>query len=114
MKNDKIKVLEVCHGLAHGGIETFVLSVVENIDKRRFQVDFALATDYPQFHEERVRQNGNRIFKTKNLGSLKDNLLHFIRLVKLCREEDYDVLHTHIDFFNGVNLFAAWACWCPG
>lgn len=108
MENCKIKVLEVMHGLAHGGIESFVLSVIENIDTSHFQVDIALASDFPQFHEERVLANGNRIFRTKNLGSIKDNVLHFIRLVKLIRKEKYDVVHTHIDYFNGVNLLAAW------
>lgn len=108
MEKDKVKVLEVLHGLAHGGIESFVLSLTENIDKEKFQVDFALATDYPQFHEERVLANGNRIFKTKNLGSLKDNCLHMIRLAKLIRKEKYDVVHCHIDYFNGINLLAAW------
>lgn len=108
MRSEKVKVLEVMHGLAHGGIESFVLSVIENIDDSRFQVDIALASDFPQFHEERVIANGNRIFRTKNLGSVKNNLLHFIRLVKLIRKEKYDVVHTHIDYFNGVNLLAAW------
>lgn len=108
MENGKIKVLEVLHGLAHGGIESFVMSITENIDTDKFMVDYALATDFPQFHEDRVRADGNRIFKTKNLGSIKDNWLHFIRLVKLIRKEKYDVVHTHVDFFNGVNLLAAW------
>lgn len=108
MKNEKIKVLEVMHGLAHGGIESFVLSVIENIDSSRFQVDIALASDFPQFHEERVIANGNKIFRTKNLGSMKNNIIHFVRLVKLIRKEKYDVVHTHIDYFNGVNILAAW------
>lgn len=108
MENEKIKVLEVLHGLAHGGIESFVMSITENIDKDKFQVDYALATDYPQFHEERVLSNGNRIFKTKNLGSLKDDFTHLVRLTKLIRRERYDVVHAHIDYFNGVNMLAAW------
>ena len=29
--NKKIRVLEVCHGLAPGGIESFLLNVFENI-----------------------------------------------------------------------------------
>lgn len=108
MKRKKIKVLEVLHGLAYGGIETFVINISENIDNSRFQVDYALATDFPQFYEERVLLHGNKIYKTKNLGSFKNNWVHFFRLVKLIRTEHYDVVHAHIDYFNGINMLAAW------
>lgn len=44
--NDKkIKALQIMHGLAPGGIESFVLNVYENIDKSDLDISFALACE---------------------------------------------------------------------
>ena len=48
----KIKILEISGGLSTEGIGVFLLNTFENIDKDRFQLDFALATKYEQVFEE--------------------------------------------------------------
>jgi len=112
--NKKIRVLEVCHGLAPGGIESFLLNVFENIDKDKFEVSFALACEGKQFYEDRVISQGAKVYHTSDLNGIKNITRHFFRLVKLLKKEGpFDVIHTNIDFFNGVNLLAAFVAGVP-
>lgn len=115
MKNNKkIRVLEIVHGLAPGGIESFLINIFENINKDEFEVSFALATDYHQFHEDRLINEGAKIYKTCDLNGINKKIKHFFNLIKLLKEEGpFDVVHSHIDFFNGVNLLAAFIAGVP-
>lgn len=112
--NKKIRVLEVCHGLAPGGIESFLLNVFENIDNDKFEISFALACEGKQFYEDRVISQGAKVYHTSDLNGIKNIIRHFFRLVKLLKKEGpFDVIHTNIDFFNGVNLLAAFVAGVP-
>lgn len=44
----------------------------------------------------------------------RQKIKHFFKLIKLLKyEETFDVVHTHIDFFNGINLLAAFIAKVP-
>lgn len=112
--NKKIRVLEICHGLAPGGIESFLLNVFENIDKDKFEISFALSCEGKQFYEDRVIIQGAKVYHTSDLNGVKNITKHFFRLIKLLKKEGpFDVVHTNIDFFNGVNLLAAFIAGVP-
>ena len=113
--NKKIRVLEVVSGLSPEGIGTFVLNVFENIDKDKVEISFALATEYKQFYEERLLKQGAKIYRTYEIGDgLTGKLKHFINIIKIIKKEGpFDVVHSHMDFFNGINLFAAFIARVP-
>lgn len=106
---EKIRVLQVCGGLSPEGIGVFLLNTMENIDTSRYEITFALATKYPQVYEERILKAGGKIIRTHEIGEgLKGKALHFINLIKILNgDKSFDVVHSHMDFFNGINLFAA-------
>ena len=111
---DKVKVLEIMHGLAPGGIESFVLNMHENIDKSNLDIRFAIACHGKQHHEERVLNQGGVIYRTNDLNGIKNILKHFFSLIKLLKKEGpFDVVHSHIDFFNGINMVAAFIAGVP-
>lgn len=114
-KNRKIRVLEVVHGLAPGGIESFILNLYEDIDDENIEISFALATgNYKNFHEDRVIERGGKVYRTTDLYSVKYIFKHFFRLIKLMkREGPFDVVHSHMDFFNGINILAAFIAGVP-
>jgi len=110
----KKKVLYILHGLAPGGIESFAINVVDNIDRERVEISFALATEGKQFYEDRVINAGCKVYKTSDLNGLKNIVRHFTKLVELLKKEGpFDVVHSNIDFFNGVNLLAAFIAGVP-
>lgn len=111
---DKVKVLEIMHGLAPGGIESFVLNMYENIDKSNLDIRFSIACHGKQHHEERVVNQGGIIYRTSDLNGIKNIITHFFRLIKLLKQEGpFDVVHSHIDFFNGINMLAAFIAGVP-
>ena len=112
--NKRIRVLEITHGLAPGGIESFVLNVFENIDRDKYEINFAIACEGKQFYEDRVLEQDGKIYRTCDLDSIRKIIKHFYRLIKLLKNEGpFDVVHSQIDFFNGVNLLAAYIAGVP-
>lgn len=110
----KVRVLEIAHGLAPGGIESFLINVFENIDRDKIEINFALACEGKQFYEDKVISEGAKVYHTSDLNGVKNITKHFFRLLKVLRNEGpFDVVHTNIDFFNGVNLIAAFIAGVP-
>lgn len=113
-RNKKIKVLEICGGLSTEGIGVFLLNAFENIDKEKFEIHFALATKYKQAFEDRIVTKGGKVFKTYEIGDgIRGKVKHFINLYKIIKKEKYDVVHSHMDFFNGFNLFIVFLAGVP-
>lgn len=112
---DKIKVLQVTSGLSTEGIGTFVLNTYENINKEKVSVSFALATDWTQHHEHRIIESGGKIYRTAEIGrGIPGIVKHFTNLIKLLKKEGpFDVVHSHMDFFNGLNVLAAFLAGVP-
>lgn len=110
----KVKVLEISHGLAPGGIESFLINIFENIDREKIEISFALACDGKQFYEDKVISEGAKVYHTSDLNGIKNIVRHFFRLIKVLKKEGpFDVVHTNIDFFNGINLLAAFIARVP-
>ena len=110
----KVRVLEISHGLAPGGIEAFLLNVFDNIDKEKIELDFAVACQGKQYHEQYILDNGGKVYHTADLNGPRNIIKHFFRLIRLLKKEGpFDVVHTHIDFFNGINLLAAFIAGVP-
>lgn len=108
----KKKIVYVLHGLAAGGTEAFVLNVVSHLDRKKYDITFILALDdngkTHQFHEDKVLEQGIKIYRTCDLDGIKKWKLHYEKLKKLLIEKGpFDVIHCNMDLFNGINLMAA-------
>ncbi|MGN0417213.1 glycosyltransferase [Anaerostipes faecalis] len=108
----KRKIAYVLHGLAAGGTEAFVINVVSNLNPEEYDITFILALDdngkTHQFHEDKMLEQGIKIYRTCDLDGLKKWKLHYEKLKKILKEEGpFDVIHCNMDLFNGINLMAA-------
>lgn len=108
-------VLHVVSGISAEGIGTFVLNVLEHVDRSRTKVLFAMATEWEQLHERRVRELGADVYRTAEIGAGPAGWVkHFVRLIRLIRRHGgVDVVHSHMDRFNGINCLAAWLARVP-
>lgn len=114
-ENQKVKVLIVVCGVSLEGIGTFVLNLFEHMDPEKVEIVFAVATKYKQFYEDRLINGGAKFIRTYEMGDgLVGIIKHFINLLRVIkREGPFDVLHTHMDFFNGINLIAGFLAGVP-
>ncbi len=104
----KIRVLEILHGLAPAGTEAFVLNTVDHLDKDKYEVSYLIAVDRRQYHQDEVESKGHTVYMTNDLDGKVKLLKHFIKMYKYLRKYGpFDVCHTHMDFFNGLNLMIA-------
>jgi glycosyltransferase involved in cell wall biosynthesis len=103
------RILHVLGRLERGGIEVWLMNVLRNLDRSRYQFDFAVHVDSPSAFDEDARRLGAQIHR---LRPPRDEPIFYRRnLAKLLRRQGpYDVVHSHAHFFSGVILQTAAKC----
>lgn len=89
-----------------GGIETWLMNILRNIDRSRFQIDFLVSNSSSSPQEREIRLLGSEIHVCMAHSQPARYTLNMIRLLR--RNEPYDVIHSHLHHLNGlVSLIAA-------
>ena len=105
----KIRVLHVFDCFRQGGIENFVMNVYRNIDRDKFQFDFAFVDRINGVFDNEVREMGGNIYyfdrEEKSLSNYASSLKRIIK-----EYGPYDAVHSHIYFFSGIILCIARSC----
>lgn len=104
------KILHIIPSVSAGGIESLVVSLYENIDREKYQFDFAVFNPNNPIHKKHLENLGAEIYFIADAGSKSTfiskiswrikALNNFFRLIS---NKDYDVLHCHN--YNGYNLY---------
>jgi len=94
MKDKRIKVLMVLGSLQFGGAEVLCLTILQNIDRAKYQIDFAVTKLTGTAIEKEAIKLGANIhlvpkFKGYNIFSFKKAWR------KLLRDNFYDIVHGH-------------------
>lgn len=100
--NRPIRVLHVLGALNQGGVETWLLHVVRNIDRAAFQVDFLVHSAKPAAYDDDVRALGSRIFPCLNPQRPWRYGRNFKAILR--QHGPYDVVHSHVHDFSGFVL----------
>lgn len=100
-----MRILQVVGGMNRGGVETWLMHVLRNIDRDRFKIDFLVHTTLPCAYDEEIRSFGSRI--TPCLDPLRpwSYIQNFKRILK--EQGPYDVVHSHVYLFSGLILYLA-------
>ncbi len=103
LKNrDRLRILHVIGGMNRGGIETWLMHILRNIERERFQMDFLVHTTQECAYDEEILSLGSQIVPCPNplrpwvYGS------NFKRVLR--EYGDYDIVHSHLHYFNGYVL----------
>jgi glycosyltransferase involved in cell wall biosynthesis len=96
----RIRVLHVVTAMGRGGLEVWLMNVLRNIDRSRYQLDFLVQSAEPALFDAEIVALGSKIIRCPRGRSL----LSFSRalLEALRREGPYDIVHTHLHHFSGV------------
>lgn len=97
-----LRVLHVVGSLSRGGIETWLLHVLRNIDRGRFAMDFLVQTDKPCPYDEEVR----RLESTIHIcPQPKRPWVYGPAFKRILRTHGpYDIVHSHVHHYSGLNL----------
>lgn len=105
---NKKKILEVVYGFGYGGIQTFLLNTLRNIDRSKFHIDiYVFGYDSSPF-TDLVHDLGSGIyFQPEN--NAKKNIPRFIKQIRKFIKEHgpYDVVHAHSNLISAWVLLAA-------
>jgi glycosyltransferase involved in cell wall biosynthesis len=105
MHDSRIRVLHVVHRLDRGGVETWLVHLLRQIDRSRFAFDFLVHSAEPGEYDEEVRALGANIYPcTSPLRTIG----YARALGRILRGNGpYDVVHGHVQHFNGIVMLVA-------
>lgn len=87
-----------------GGIESFLINVLKNIDHQRFQFDFVATVKEPAFKREIIK-NGSNIYYIPRVSNV---LGYYSGLEKIIGRKKYDIIHVHKNSAaNIISIIAA-------
>jgi glycosyltransferase involved in cell wall biosynthesis len=97
------RILHVTGALNRGGIQISLLHMLKSIDRVRYPMDFLVFAERGLYADE-IERLGSRVFLCP-----RRNVIAFARdFTRILRENGpYDVVHSHVHYFNGLILFLA-------
>jgi glycosyltransferase involved in cell wall biosynthesis len=106
MPNQAVKVLHILGSLERGGAETWAVQLLEAIDPQRVQIDFLLHRR-GGVYENRVKSRGANIHYCGHPYQLL-KYSYNVKKVFQNNAEPYDVVHSHLQNFNGLLMRIAY------
>ncbi len=106
----KKRILHVVGGMDRGGIETWLIQILQRIDLEQFNIDFIYNTDKHCDYDNELLSLGCRIFRLNNTEPLIYNKK--IRFL-LRKNGPYDIIHSHVFRFSGYVVRLAYLSGIP-
>ena len=100
-----IRVLNVLGSMNRGGIETWLMQILRNVDRERFRLDFLLHTEHSCDYGDEIRSLGSKIIPCLYPKRPWSYARNFGRA--LARHGPYDIVHSHVDAYNGFVMSLA-------
>ncbi len=101
------RLLCIVGSMNAGGAETFLMKIYRQLDKTKYQMDFAVAVQDKGFYDDEITSMGGKIFHItpKSDGIIKN----FCSIKNLVKNESYKyVLRTSQHSLSALELLAAW------
>jgi len=89
----KIKLMQITHDLAIGGLQQVVVNICRSIDRNKFDVSVLCLRDLGEFTPE-IEKLGIKVFLLPKKEKVTD-YLSFLKVAKILKEEQVDIIHTH-------------------
>lgn len=99
-----MRILHVLGAMNQGGIEAWLMHVLRNIDKSKYQIDFLVHKKEKALFDDEINLLGSSIYRIPGFGN---PLSYGWRLFRFLRKNKFDVVHSHVHNFSGIVLLVA-------
>ena len=99
-----IRVAQVVGKMVNGGVEAVVINYYRHIDREKVQFDFIIDEDSTVIPKDEIESLGGRVFIVPPYQKLNK---YIPALIKLFKENQYKIVHSHINTLSVFPLFAA-------
>jgi glycosyltransferase involved in cell wall biosynthesis len=101
-----IRILHVLYRMNRGGVETWLMRVLRQLDRQQIHMDFLVQTEEPGAYDDEIRQLGSRVIACPlDRWRPWEFARNFQRI--LAEQGPFDVVHSHIYLFSGYLLWLA-------
>ena len=97
-----VRILHVVGRMNPGGVETWLMNILRNIDRKRYRMDFLVHTDQPGVYDEEIRALGSRLIPCLHHRRPLAYARTFLSILR--RHGPYDLVHSHVHLFSGYVL----------
>lgn len=104
-KKPAIKILHVFGRMNRGGAENWIMQVMRNIDKERFNFDFLVHNQAPGDFDNEIRACGSKVLYCANYNNIIKYYFNFKRIIK--ENGPYQIIHSHVHHFSGFIFLIA-------
>lgn len=101
-KDYPVRVLHVVGGMNRGGVETWLMHVLRNMDRDRFHFDFLVHTEKACAYDDEIRRLGSRVIPCLHPSRPWLYARNFMKVLRQCGP--YDVIHSHVHHYSGYVL----------
>lgn len=90
---EKIKILHISGTMNIGGQETFIMNILRNIDKEKYQIDIVVHSNEKGFFDDEIKKLGGQIYCITPIS--KGVIKHCLDLAKVIKKGNYKIIHRH-------------------
>lgn len=101
----KINVLQITSSMNIGGLETFIMNLLRNIDREKFNFIFLTYADGKYDYEDEINKLGGKIVRITHPKETS-MINHLGQIKKVIKDEKIDVIHSHTYFNSAIFLLA--------
>jgi glycosyltransferase involved in cell wall biosynthesis len=97
-----MRILHVVHSMPRHGTETWLMNVLRNVDREKFQMDFLVHTMNIHPYDDEIRTLGSQILPCLYPSKPWIYSENFKQIARMFGP--YDVIHSHIHHYSGFIL----------
>lgn len=101
-----MKVMQVNYKMDIGGIESFLMNVCRNIDRKKYQFVFLTYYQHRFDYEEEILKLDNKLIKISQPNCV-NIIKHIMEIYTVIKKEKIDVVHCHTYFDSAYVMIAA-------
>ena len=103
---EPIRIAQIMGKMLYGGTESVVMNYYRHIDRSKIQFDFIADSDskMPIPRKDEIESMGGRVFIVPPYQKINE---YIPALIKLFKEQNYRIVHSHLNSLNVFPMYAA-------